>query len=151
MKLTDCKVDLIGAFCDTGSSSCSDPWALCGSSSSGDLGTFCGSDSTSCNDPGTFCGSNNNGCSDTGAFCGSCDLWRILASVWLNVRYIPGDDFADHWSRMPHIGITENIKNKQIPAELCKNYHIKTPIDKLWVLNCNQLHQTPIVKSGGRR
>ena len=62
--------------------------------------------------------------------------------------------FAECQSRLARNEITENLKNMQITAEICKHQAQtkkinKTPIDNLQAAECKQLHQTPISKYGG--
>ena len=65
--------------------------------------------------------------------------------------------FADSQRRPTRSELAANIKNIQISAETSKiqtqtkNADTKTLIDNLQCAECNQLHQTPIVKNGGRR
>ena len=62
---------------------------------------------------------------------------------------------ADHQSRVAQNKSTENVKNLQIFAKICKsqtqakNAKIKTPIENLQAAECNQLQQAPIYKIGG--
>ena len=65
--------------------------------------------------------------------------------------------FADCQRRPTRSELAANIKNMQISAETCKiqtqtkNADTKSFIDDLQFTECNQLHQAPIVKNGGRR
>ena len=69
--------------------------------------------------------------------------------------YFSGVAFAGCRRRLARNEITENVKNMQINAEICKktsatkNADIKTLIDNLQAAECNQLQQTPIFKIGG--
>ena len=62
---------------------------------------------------------------------------------------------ADRQSRVAQNRLTENVKNLQISAKICKsqtqakNAAIKTPIGNLQAAECKQLQQTPIYKIGG--
>ena len=63
--------------------------------------------------------------------------------------------FVDRQSRVAKNKLTENAKNLQIFAKICKsqtqvkNADIKTPIEHLQAADCNQLQQAPIYKLGG--
>ena len=62
--------------------------------------------------------------------------------------------FAECQSHLARNEITENLKNMQITAEICKHQAQtkkinKTPIDNLQAAECKGLHQTPIYKYGG--
>ena len=62
---------------------------------------------------------------------------------------------VDRKSRVAQNKSTENVKNLQIFAKICKsqtqakNAKIKTPIENLQAAECNQLQLAPIYKIGG--
>ena len=62
---------------------------------------------------------------------------------------------VDRQSRVAQNKLTENVKNLQISAKICKsqtqvkNADIKTPIENLQAAECNQLQLAPIYKIGG--
>ena len=82
---------------------------------------------------------------------------RYVLNCWCISEAFFAIIFADCQRRPTRSELAANIKNIQISAETCKiqtqttNADTKTLIDNLQFAECNQLHQTPIVKNGGRR